>query len=290
MRYNPYDKKMDLTIIKIGGSVVTCKESDSPKINLKNLKAVAKQLKNFKKPYILIHGAGSFGHPLVKKTGIDKGIKNKDQLVAFAETQKLQNQLNYLVCGALIKEGIPAVPCQPSSHAVLKRGRLAHFSVEAIKGMVSIGLVPVCYGVPAYDKVQGSAILSGDQIAPYLALKLGAQKIIEAGDVEGIFTSDPKKDKSAKIVEEINDKNFKEVEKYLSGSQTTDVTGGMKQKYLELGKTARKGIITQIVHFERLKEALEGLKTGTTIDLKARNRPKTAEAGTPAKARKISLA
>jgi isopentenyl phosphate kinase len=168
----------------------------------------------------------------------------------------------------LIKEGIPAVPCQPSSHAVLKKGRLVTFSIEAIKGMVGIGLVPVCYGVPAYDKVQGSAILSGDQIAPYLALKLGAKKIIEAGDVEGIFTSDPKKDKSAEIVEEINGKNFKEIEKYLSGSQRTDVTGGMKQKYLELAETARKGIVTQIVHFKRLKEALDGQKAGTTIDLK----------------------
>jgi isopentenyl phosphate kinase len=261
---------MDLTIIKIGGSVVTCKGSDSPRINSKNLKAVAEQLKNFKKPYILIHGAGSFGHPLVKRTGIDKGIKNRGQLTAFAETQRLQNQLNYLVCGALIKEGIPAVPCQPSSHAMLNKGRLVTFSIEAIKGMVGIGLVPVCYGVPAYDKVQGSAILSGDQIAPYLALKLGAKKIIEAGDVEGIFTSDPKKDRSAEIVREVNRKNFNEVESYLSGSRATDVTGGMKQKYLEIIETAKKGITTQIVHFKHLEEALEGQKTGTTIDLKAR--------------------
>jgi isopentenyl phosphate kinase len=274
MCFNPYGNKMDLTIIKIGGSVVTCKESDSPKINSKNLEAVAKQLKNFKKPYILIHGAGSFGHPLVKRTGIDKGIKSKDQLIAFAETQKLQNQLNYMVCDALIKEGIPAVPCQPSSHAVLKKGRLASLSIEAMKGMVGLGLIPVCYGVPAYDKVQGSAILSGDQIAPYLALKLRAKKIIEAGDVEGIYTCDPKTDSSAEIVKEINQKNFKEIEGYLSGSRATDVTGGMRQKYLEIVQTARKGIITQIVHFERLAEALEGQKAGTTIDLKSKKQQK----------------
>lgn len=259
---------MQLTIIKIGGSVVTDKNSATPKINLKNLKIIAKQLKNFKLPYVLIHGAGSFGHPIVKKSKIDKGIKNKNQLIAFAETQRLQNQLNFLVCKEMIKKGIPAIPCQPSSHAILKKGRLTNFSAEAIKGMISIGLVPVCYGVPAFDKNQGCAILSGDQIAPYLALKLGAKKIIEAGDVQGICTRDPKKNKDAAIIEKINQKNFKETEKCLSGSLTTDVTGGMRQKYLELAETARKGIITQIVHFKRLEAALNGQETGTIINFK----------------------
>ena len=261
---------MQLTIIKIGGSVVTDKKSTTPKINSKNLKIVARQLKNFKLPYVLIHGAGSFGHPIVKKTGIDKGIKNKSQLLAFAETQRLQNQLNCLVCAALIKEGISAIPCQASSHAIMKKGRLVKMEFKTMEGIVKLGMVPVCYGVPAFDEVQGSSILSGDQIAPYLALKLGAKKIIEAGDVEGIFTSDPKKDRSAEIVREVNRKNFNEVESYLSGSRATDVTGGMKQKYLEIIETAKKGITTQIVHFKHLEEALEGQKTGTTIDLKAR--------------------
>ena len=80
---------MELIVIKIGGSVITDKKSVTPRINSRNLKIIARQLKNFKRPYVLIHGAESFGHPLVKKTGIDKGIKNESQLIAFAETQRL---------------------------------------------------------------------------------------------------------------------------------------------------------------------------------------------------------
>ncbi len=260
---------MELIVIKIGGSVVTDKKSVTPKINSKNLKIVAEQLKNFKLPYVLIHGAGSFGHPLVKRTGIDKGIKNRSQLIAFAEIQKLQNQLNCLVCAALIKEGIPAVPCQASSHAIMKNGRLVKMEVKAIEGMVKLGMVPVCFGVPAFDEAQGSSILSGDQIAPYLALKLKAKKIIEAGDVEGIYTSDPKKNKKAELIKEINKKNFNEIIKYLSGSQTTDVTGGMKQKYLEIAEAAKKGIPAQIVYFRDLEKALVGERVGTTINFKS---------------------
>lgn len=259
---------MQLTIIKIGGSVVTDKKSATPKINSKNLKIVARQLKNYKLPYVLIHGAGSFGHPLVKKTGIDKGITNKSQLIAFAETQRLQNQLNCLVCNALVKEGIPAVPCQASSHAIMKKGRLVKMDFKTMEGMIGLGMVPVCYGVPAFDEVQGSSILSGDQIAPYLAVKMGAEKIIEAGDVKGIFTGDPKKYKKAVMVKEIDRNNFKEIEKFLSGSQAADVTGGMKQKYLELIDVSKKGRTAQIVHFEALSKALRGEPVGTIIDLK----------------------
>jgi len=79
---------MDLIIIKIGGSVITKKESNKPKISAGNINRIANLLKNFRQPYVLVHGVGSFGHPLVKKTGIDKSVISKEQILAFAKTQK----------------------------------------------------------------------------------------------------------------------------------------------------------------------------------------------------------
>jgi len=260
---------MDLTIIKIGGSVITKKTSGKPKINSGNITLIAKSLENFKQPYILVHGAGSFGHPLVKKTGIDKSVISQNQLLAFAKTQVLQNQLDCHFCDALIKKGIPAFPSQASSHAIMERGRLASMETIAIAGLLRLKMVPVCYGVPAHDKFWGSSILSGDQIAPYLAKKLKAKRIIEVSDVEGIFTADPKINKKAELIGKINSKNYKGIEKFLSGSLATDVTGGMKQKYIELVDAAKTGIICQIVHFKRLKDALEDSPAGTIINLKS---------------------
>jgi len=259
---------MDLTIIKIGGSVITNKKSGKPRINSRNLQTIARQLEDFRGPYILIHGAGSYGHPLVKKTGIDKGVANPVQLVAMAQTQRLQNLLDSIVCDALIKRGIPAFPCQASAQAIMESGRLVKMDTDAIEGMVKMGLVPVCYGVPAFDKNLGCTILSGDQIAPYLAKKLGAKRIIEAGDVEGIFTVNPKKDKQAVLISDINAANYKDIEKHLNGSLAPDVTGGMKQKYLELLAAAETGIVAQIVHFKSLKDALAGKHIGSVIDLR----------------------
>lgn len=160
---------MNLVILKLGGSVITDKSSKKPKVNYKNLRRIAKEIKKAHNPektrLILIHGAGSYGHQIVKKTGIHKGIKNRSQLIAFAETQRLQNELNSIVTKALIKEGLPAIPCQASSHAVMKSGKLMKMETEAIKGLLNIGMIPVLYGVPAYDQKQKCSIGNGGQFS-----------------------------------------------------------------------------------------------------------------------------
>jgi len=258
---------MSLTIIKIGGSVITKKESRRPKINAGNINKIGNLLKNFKESYILVHGVGSFGHPLVKKMGIDKSVISEKQILAFAKTQKLQNDLNCMVCHRLIKKGIPAFPAQASSHAILERGRLISMATEAMAGLLRLKMVPVAYGVPAFDKAWGSAILSGDQITPYIAKKLKAEKIIEVSDVEGIFTANPKIDKTARLISEINRENCQSIKDCLSGSTAADVTGGMKQKYIELLDAAKAGIVCQIVDLKHFQDALQNKPCGTTINL-----------------------
>jgi len=261
----------ELIILKIGGSVITDRTSETPKVDYENLNRVAKEVSgaysfgNFQ--LILVHGAGSYGHQIVKRTGINKGIKTREQVVAFAETQRLQNELNCIVTKALIENGTPAIPCQTSASVVMKGGRIVKFYLSAANGFLDVGLVPVFYGVPAYDEAQGCSILSGDQIAPFVAKKLKADKIIHATDVDGIYTADPNKDKNANHIPLITKKNLKEVENMISGSAHTDVTGGMAGKVREI---AGVGIETQIVDATkpgRVKQALRGERVGTSIML-----------------------
>lgn len=261
----------NLIILKLGGSVITDRKSETPRVYYENLNRIAKEISESyssgKFQLILVHGAGSYGHQIVKRTGINKGIKTKEQTVAFAETQRLQNVLNCIVTKALIENGTPAIPCQASANVVMKGGRITKFDLTAVKGFLKTGLIPVLYGVPAYDKVQGCSILSGDQIAPFVAKKLKANKIIHATDVDGIYTADPNKDKNAKQIPLITKKNIKEVEKMISGSAHIDVTGGMARKVREI---AGVGIETQIVSAlipDRIKEALIGERIGTIIRL-----------------------
>ncbi|MEM5778629.1 MAG: isopentenyl phosphate kinase [Candidatus Aenigmatarchaeota archaeon] len=260
---------MNLIILKIGGSVITDKFSKKPKVNHKNLKRIAKEIayayNKEKMSLIIVHGAGSYGHVIVKKTKIDKGIKSYKQLKAFAETQRLQNELNSIVTKYLIKEGLPAIPCQASSFVVMDLGKIEEMSLSAIKGLLEMKMIPVLYGVPAFDKSKKCSILSGDQIAPYLAKKLNSKRIIHVTNVNGVYTEDPNKNPNAKLIKVINSKNINQVKKWLGNSTATDVTGGMFRKVSELLKI---GIEAQIVNGlvpENIAKALNGERIGTLI-------------------------
>ncbi|HLE07792.1 MAG TPA: isopentenyl phosphate kinase [archaeon] len=260
---------MDLTIIKVGGSVITDKKSLEPKVNEKNLEIFARDVSEiFRKNsarLIICHGAGSYGHQIVKRTGIHKGIETAEQVHAFAETQKQMNELNVLVCSALLKNGVPAIPTQVSANVVMDAGRISEWDTKAIEGFLEVGMVPVVYGVPAFDKKQKCSILSGDQIAPFLAKKLGARKIIHGTNVDGIFTADPNLDSAAERIPEINSENLESVKNLLGESSATDVTGGMFGKVSEL---LDLGVESQIVNAflpGRVVEAFEGKSVGTKI-------------------------
>ena len=260
-----------MIILKLGGSVITDKTSETPKVDFSNLNRLADEIAEAKiDRLILIHGAGSYGHVIVKKTGISAGIKTKEQVLAFAETQRLQNKLNSIVCKALIERGVPAIPCQASSHAIMDKGRLVKMDTDTVSGFLDTGLVPVLYGVPAYDTAQKCSILSGDQIAPYLALKLGFKKIIHGSDVDGVFTADPKKDPNAKQISEINSQNLDQVRVWLTGSSATDVTGGMFGKVNELLGLAKEGVESIIVNAltpGNIRKVLNGERViGTVIN------------------------
>ena len=261
-----------MIILKIGGSIITEKSSDEPKVNYEQLDRITTEIaeayKKMDKKLIILHGAGSYGHPIVKRTGIHMGISNNKQLVDFAETQRLQNELNTIVTGELIKKGVPAIPVQASATAIMKNGKLISMDTSVIKGFVDIGLVPVLYGVPAYDSEQKCSILSGDQIAPFLAKNLGADSIIHATDVDGIFTANPKEDKNAKLIEKITNENLTQVKNYLSGSSHTDVTSGMLGKVMELANIAKEGtkcVILNGLKEERIKKALLGEEVTSTV-------------------------
>lgn len=263
----------NLILLKIGGSVLTDKHSETPKVNYEMLNRLADEIaeayKKKKMKLILIHGAGSYGHQIVKKSGIKDGITNAGQKIAFAETQRLQNELDSIITKTLIERGLPAIPCQPSSMVVMENKRIKKMDVSAIRGLLRVGMIPVLYGVPAYDKKQKCSILSGDQIAPYLALKFKANKIIHGTKVDGVYTADPNKNQNAKQIKEVTSANFEQVMQWLGESDAVDVTGGMRGKVSELLDVAKHGVESQIVDAltpGKIRDALLGNKEiGTVI-------------------------
>lgn len=257
-----------MQVLKLGGSVVTYKNKYfSP--NHDNIARLAKEIAKSKlKSLIVVHGGGSFGHPLAKKYNISNGLENNNQLIGFSETHQAMIELNQQIVNTLLKTGVAAFSISASSMFITKSKRLVDFDLSIINKCIETGLIPVMYGDTVLDSEQGFAILSGDQLVTKLAIKLKAERVIFGIDVDGIFTSDPKTDNTAKLIKKLSINNINiDTEK----TAYNDVTGGMSGKVFEAKKAVEAGanvIFINALKEGRVRDALIGEKViGTLLTL-----------------------
>lgn len=262
-----------MIILKLGGSVITRKEEETPTINHENLRRISKEIaESSQQKLIIVHGAGSFGHPYARKYAIGDEIKDKHDLkrkmLGFSLTHEAVNELNIIVSKHLRKQGIPSVPLQPSSFILTQNKRIKSADISLINKYLDLGFVPVLYGDVVLDlNPIKMAVLSGDQIITYLAGKLKPNRVILATDVDGIYDKNPKKYPDARLLETVTSK-----EKIKTEESGVDVTGGMGGKVSELLNLLELGIESLIINAnqkDNIKKVLNGEKvTGTTIEKK----------------------
>jgi isopentenyl phosphate kinase len=258
------------TVLKLGGSVITDKEKPLTP-DLKAIERLATEISRAKvSSLVLVHGGGSFGHPVAERYNIAGGYVDQSQILGFSQTHLAMTLLNSWVMEALINHNIPALEIHPSSCAVTKFGRIVNMELKPLKKMLKLGFMPVLYGDAVLDSKQGFAILSGDQLVSSLAIKLGAFRIIMGADVDGLYTADPKADSSAQLISHLTLKELKSLEHKIEGSKATDVTGGMLGKIHEVKLAIEHDIETVIVNATkslRVYNALKGEKViGTIIE------------------------
>jgi isopentenyl phosphate kinase len=235
---------MDLYIVKLGGSVITNKAGNKFEVNPRAIARIAKEIKSARKKkkfsLILVHGAGPFGHTMVAKYGINNGIKTQKQIEGFVATHNKCRELDEKVVEILNKTGLCAVGIDPFLLILQKNKKIAEFHIGPIYDILDMGCIPVLYGTMVTDLKLNGSVVSGDAIVPYLAKKMQAKKVFLGTDVQGIYDSNPRENKKAKLIPEINSRNFKKIISGVSGSKAIDVTAGMKgklEKLLEIKKT-----------------------------------------------------
>lgn len=245
-----------MIILKLGGSLLTHKNE---KFSLRRevLQRVAAEVKAAREPMVIVHGGGSFGHPVAEEHGLQEGYKNHSQIKGVALTRKAMNEFNKAVVDALLDAGLRAFSLQTSALTVCKGGRLSSFDAKVVEGFLNLGLTPVLYGDVVLDETQGFCILSGDRIVTYLSRLLKPSSIILAIDRDGIFDRDPGE---GVLIEEINEDNYMKVLDSLD-SPRGDVTGGLRGKLYELlvlAKEGRESLVVNGLVPGRLRKALLG--------------------------------
>lgn len=258
-----------LTVLKLGGSVITHKDLEAS-FNDEAMERLAGEIYEASvKPMIIVHGGGSFGHPVAKRYRLVEGVRGLERLIGVVETRLSMEVLNREVVKALTRRGVLAVSMHPSSFIIAHGGRVKHIDLTVLRMALKIGLMPVLYGDVVFDEVLGASIISGDQIASYLAVKFRAWRLIFGVDVDGLYTADPKKFKEARLLESITLRELKDYFEAVEGSSPTDVTGGMYGKILELMEAVEAGVMALVLNASKpglLKKALLGERViGTYI-------------------------
>ena len=258
------------TVLKVGGSVITRKKKPFT-ANLSAIKRITVEISDAGTTgLVVVHGGGSFGHPLAKQYSIMKGYTgDKAQLLGFSKTHEAMMTLNKLVLDALIQNNIPAVTVSPSSCIVTKSGRIMAPTKTSLKRLIDKEFVPLLYGDAVFDADLGFTILSGDQLTAYLATQLGAERIVMGIDEDGLFDKDPKASKSARLLRECTLHELREMRQQMKTESSADVTGGMLGKITELIPAIERGIPALIVNAAKPTNVYKALKgeevTGTII-------------------------
>lgn len=257
-----------MKVLKLGGSVVTFKDKPM-KADTVNIERISGEISTAGlKQLVIVHGGGSFGHPVAKRFGIMDGDAPINKSLGVSETHRAMVALNSLIVEALLALKVPALSITPSSFLITDEGRIKTANFTIIHRLIDLGIIPVLYGDVVLDRSRGFSILSGDQLASRIAVELGASRLVFGVDVDGIFSSDPKVTPGAHLRESLQLKHLKD-RVDLGEALTTDVTGGMLGKVMEASVAVEAGVEVMIVNASKADVILKALKgepvTGTIL-------------------------
>jgi len=258
-----------LLLIKLGGSLITDKGKDftaKPHVISRLAKEIGASQKIFNGQIIIAHGSGSFGHSAAAKYQIKNGLTSHRSFVGLPLVADAAIQINRIVIKNFLAAKLPVVSFAPASFIVAHNQHPKKVMANPLFLALEKGFLPILYGDIIFDQRKGFCIFSSETILGILAKEATSRfdeiRIIYCGDTDGVCNLDEK------TIPVITPKSFRNLQRYVTGSKKTDVTGGMLHKVEEGLNLAKKGINTLILNGNRpyeLKKAILGQKTNGTL-------------------------
>ncbi len=251
-------------IVKLGGSVITHKESSPPAVNRDNICRIARELAKHDGELVVVLGGGAHGHQAAHKYGFGKNSTTREVLLeGVSLIRHSMTVLSLEVEQVLNSEGVQAVVLPPFTMATLRNRKIVDFPTNMIQRALDSGLVAITHGDVCFDHVLGASILSGDTIAVYLAKEMKAKALYIGTDVDGVLEDDPRINPKARHIELIDTSRWNAIIAKTGPSSATDVTGGMKKKLNDISTLA--GLDVDIAIFNlRVSDRLSSLLSGTS--------------------------
>jgi isopentenyl phosphate kinase len=250
-------------LVKLGGSILTDK-AGAPKFRRALARRAMAEIAKAQIPVVLLHGAGSFGHPAVARTGLGTGPLDTPRREAVSEVLASMADLESHVLAAAQQAGLRPVPVPIHLSARLDGGQLLGLPAAEVAELLDDGWTPVLHGSLVRDDRTGWGVLSADRILAELAAELSPRVAVFATDVDGAFDRDPA-DSAAKLLERVRERDALEA----GAGKGPDVTGGMQGKLAWAFATARHcpTLVINGTQRGRLLDALRGKRVvGTRVE------------------------
>jgi glutamate 5-kinase len=218
-----YLEESKIIIIKIGSSLLI---DDKKKIRKKWLSEFSKDIQELinknKKIIIVSSGAIAMG---CKKLNLNKKNLKLDKSQAVASIGQIE--LMNLFSETFLKLKINISQILLTLEDTEKRRRALN-AKRTFENLFELGFVPI---VNENDSIATTEIKYGDndRLASRVAQISGADSLILLSDVNGLYTHNPKINKKAKLIKEVNNIN-EEIEKISTKSTNEYGSGGMKTK------------------------------------------------------------
>ncbi len=254
------------TVVKLGGSAITDKSKDCTP-NFPVIEHAIEQLASYKAPIILLHGGGSYAHPMVTRSKLDRGFLKKTQTIAVSETEMNLDQLTRIIGASLLLNKRPFVPLHPISFVTMRAGQISRCFLDPVRKSLELGLTPLMHGDVAFDEIKGWGVLSADKLATLLGARLKVSRVLFGCDVDGIYSRNPKVSEEAELITEVTSSNASTLIRTLRREPSGDASGGMLGKVTEAFQIARRGkesIIFNLKKQNSLINVLNGTRTSCT--------------------------
>jgi isopentenyl phosphate kinase len=215
-----------MIILKLGGSVITDKRNPmSFKASVVNQIAIEIASVYRYKKIALVHGAGSYGHPLAQSYALKSDGNAAIRQLGVAKTHCAMLRLSAQIADIFLSHDLPIYPLTASSIFILNQTEVSLSWDNVINDLLQKNYIPLLSGDTAMALDKDVDILSGDQIIAFLANRLKPEKVIFLMDIDGIYDRNPSLYSHAKLLHEIDMDTKIDFE-----MNAIDVSGGLKNK------------------------------------------------------------
>ncbi len=248
-------------VVKVGTSTLTY-ENGKPNLNrMGQICRVLTDLQNSGKEIVLVT-SGAIGIGVGKlnmqkrptETSVKQAVAAVGQCELMFMYDKFFGEYNQTVAQVLLTKNV--------TEAEQNRKNVQNTFSE----LLSLGVIPIVNANDTVDtaELEGRNFGDNDMLSAIVAQIICAEALIILTDIDGLFTSDPRKDKGAKMLDVVEGIT-EELEKIASGSGSNRGTGGMATKIKAAKLATESGIPCYIINGQHAEENLYSLASGKSV-------------------------